>query len=110
MYLSLCTRPDIAFAENSLSQYNNCFGEEHSRAVERAFTYLKGTMDKGIVYTNDEKDVIGYCDASFANDLEARKPVSGFVFTLSGSAISWESRKQEVTALSSTEAEYITTL
>lgn len=83
LYLSLCTRPDIAFAVNYLSQFNNCYGKEHWCAVQRVFKYLKGTMDKGIVYSNDDKDVIGHCDASFANDLESRKSVSGFVFNLS---------------------------
>ncbi|XP_066969103.1 uncharacterized protein [Macrobrachium rosenbergii] len=38
--------------------------------------------------------------------LEGRKPVSGYVFKLCNGPISWESSKQEVTALSSIGAEY----
>ena len=35
------------------------------------------------------------------------KSISGYVITMCGGAVSWSSKKQSVTALSSTEAEYI---
>lgn len=107
LYLSLCTRPDIAYSVNYLSRFCNGYSKEHWKAVQRIFRYLRGTMDYGVKYSESEEDVIGYCDASFGNDCTERKSVSGYAVTLSNGAISWESRKQEVTALSSTEAEYI---
>lgn len=36
------TRPDVAFAVNSVSRFNTCFGREHWMAVKRIFRYLKG--------------------------------------------------------------------
>ena len=113
LHLSLCTRPDIAYSVNYLSQFNNSYGKEEWSAVQRVFKFFKGTMDFGVQYTNDELDKIGYCCASFANDLCGRKYVSGYVFcccfflTLCNGAVSLESRKEEVTTLSSTEVGYI---
>ena len=36
-----------------------------------------------------------------------QKPTSGYIFMLSGGAISWSSRKQNCVALSTAEAEYV---
>jgi len=44
MYLSICTRPDIAHAVSVLSRFSNSPGEEHWTALKRVLRYLKGTM------------------------------------------------------------------
>lgn len=49
----------------------------------------------------------GFVDADWAADVTDRRSFTGFCFRLSGSIVSWESRKQNCVALSSTEAEYI---
>ena len=43
----------------------------------------------------------------WAGDLETRKSTTGFLFIYSGAAISWNSKRQQTVALSSTEAEYM---
>jgi hypothetical protein len=48
----------------------------------------------------------GYLDSSYA-DREDFKSTSGYIFKLAGAPVSWKSRKQPVTATSSTKAEYI---
>jgi len=48
----------------------------------------------------------GYADASFA-DTDNLKSTTGYVFKMSGGAITWYSKKQSVMALSTMEAEYI---
>ncbi|CAN0860294.1 Retrovirus-related Pol polyprotein from transposon TNT 1-94 [Linum grandiflorum] len=42
-----------------------------------------------------------------AGDFDSRKSTSGYVFTFSGGAISWQSKLQKCVALSTTEVEYI---
>ena len=42
-----------------------------------------------------------------AGDLDNRKSTTGYLFTFSGGAISWQSKLQKCVALSTTEAEYI---
>ena len=49
----------------------------------------------------------GYVDVDFAGDIDSRKSTIGFVFTLSGTAISWALNLQKIVTLSTTEAEYI---
>ena len=46
-------------------------------------------------------------DVSFQSDRDDSKSQSGYVFTLNGGAVSWKSSKQEMTADSTTESEYI---
>ena len=49
----------------------------------------------------------GYTDADMAGDLDSRKSTSGYLFTFSEGAISWQSRLQKCVSLSTTEAEYV---
>jgi hypothetical protein len=48
----------------------------------------------------------GYSDSDFAGDIEYRKSTSGYVFFFAGGVISCQSKRQTITALSTTEAEY----
>ena len=59
------------------------------------------------MYGKDSSELIGFCDSDYGGDLDNRKSTSGFVFTLGGSTVSWQSSLQDVDALSTTEAEYI---
>jgi len=52
-------------------------------------------------------ELIGYSDSDWCGDLTDRRSTSGYVFKFNDAAISWYSKKQPVTALSSCEAEYI---
>jgi hypothetical protein len=72
---------------------------------------LRRTKDLFLVYgggdLQSELQVEAYTDSDFQSDVNDSKSTSGFVFTLNGGAVSWRSRKQSVTADSTTEAEYI---
>ena len=56
---------------------------------------------------NSDFKLFGYCDSDWAGCVDGRKSTSGHVFSIGSEAISWSSKKQEVVALSSPEAEYI---
>jgi len=45
MYAAVSTRPDIAFAVSTLSQFLENPGEAHWEGVKRIFCYLLGTKD-----------------------------------------------------------------
>jgi hypothetical protein len=77
---------------------------------------LKGTRDKGLVFTPDEEMKLDcYVDADFAglwNVEDKQDPVcvksrTGFCLTLGNCPLIWVSRLQSEIALSTTEAEYI---
>lgn len=57
-------------------------------------------------FCKDDSKLQGFVDSDWASDALDRKSYTGFCFTMSGSAISWQSRKQKTVSLSSTEAEY----
>ena len=60
-----------------------------------------------LCYQADDLKLRGYSDADWASDLNKRKSTIGYVYTLGGGAISWGSKKQTSTALSTVNAEYI---
>src|SRR5262249_7282846 len=105
----ICTRPDIAHAVSVTSRYHADPGEQHWMAVKCILKYLRRTKDLFLVYggINGDLKLEGYTDSSFQSDHDDSKSNSGFVFTLNGGAICWKSFKQETTADSTTEAEYI---
>ena len=40
------------------------------------------------------KECVGYSDANWAGDLDNRRSMSGYVFKISGAAVSWHLKKQ----------------
>ena len=110
MYLMAMSRPDIALAVNQVAAYVSNPGQGHWEAVKLIFAYLSGTNNYGICYggemwINEQSPLQGFTDANFAMDLTARKSTTGILFQLFGGPISWESRRQRSTALSTTDAD-----
>lgn len=108
MYLMVCTRPDISYAVSLLSRFMAEPKEKHWRFIKQLLKYIKSTRDYSLIYPKQNVITLtGYSDSDHAGDLSDRKSTSGFIFILSGCAISWRSNKQKTVAISSTEAEYI---
>jgi hypothetical protein len=109
MYMTT-TRPDLTYAVSLISRFMEAPTELHHQAVRKILRYLKGTLDYGLFYKTQKSvkcELIGFSDSDYAGDAEDRKSTSGYVFLLSGAAISWSSKKQLVVTLSTTEAEFI---
>jgi phage/plasmid-associated DNA primase len=51
--------------------------------------------------------MIGYTDSDWAGNTKDRKSMGAYVFCIGNTAISWQSKKQEITAVSTQEAEYM---
>uniref|UniRef100_A0AAV1UB76 RxLR effector candidate protein n=1 Tax=Peronospora matthiolae TaxID=2874970 RepID=A0AAV1UB76_9STRA len=108
MYLMVATRPDLAAAVGSLSQFSSDPCPTHWQALKRVLRYLQATPNHGLEFTREEGSrICGYTDADWAGDIESRRSTSGYVFMMNGECISWKSQKQRTVALSSTEAEYM---
>ncbi|KAL0394767.1 UNVERIFIED_CONTAM: Retrovirus-related Pol polyprotein from transposon TNT 1-94 [Sesamum latifolium] len=106
-YAVQCTRPDVAYALSVTSRYQACAGEVHWGAVKSILKYLKRTKDLFLIYGGGELILEGYSDASFQSDDDDTKSQSGFVFKLDGGVVAWKSSKQDTTADSTTEVEYV---
>ena len=109
MYAMICTRPDLSHAVSVVSRYMSNPGKQHWEAVKWILQYLKGTSDKGSLYSKDSgnDEVKGFVDSDYAGDLDKRRSITGYVFLLGGGPISWKSTLQRTVALSTTEAEYM---
>nr|GEY43719.1 retrotransposon protein, putative, Ty1-copia subclass [Tanacetum cinerariifolium] len=80
MYPVRCTCPDVAFAQNMTSRFQQNPGEEHWTAIKNILKYLRNTKDMFL---------------------------TGYVFVLNGGAVDWKSTKQSIFATSSKDVEYI---
>ncbi|KAJ9547369.1 hypothetical protein OSB04_019912 [Centaurea solstitialis] len=105
VYLTV-TRPDIAYDVHIVSQFMSpCL--DHYAAVLRILRYLKGTMFHGLYFSSTSSLILrGFSDADWDSDMTDRRSTTGFYFFLGDSLISWRSKKQSLTARSSTKAEY----
>ena len=79
----------------------------HWEAVKGVMRYLLGTQDLCICFGKQDALVHGYVDLDYADHPDNRKSTTGYVFTFTGGAMSWISRMQKCTALSTTEAKYV---
>ena len=95
LHVSGWTRPDIAFAVSNVARFCSSPSKEHWTAVKRILRYLKGTSNYGLSYLrNDNNDtLVGYSDADWAGDVNDCKSTSGYLFMMSGAAVSWKSQK-----------------
>ena len=50
---------------------------------------------------------MGYMDSDYAGDIDDRRFITRYMFTLAGGPIYWKSTVQSIVALSTTEAEYM---
>lgn len=107
MYLAIGTRPDIAYAVNRLSQFNNSYGSSHWTATKQVLRYLKGSMEEKLVFRKDDWGITIYADANWRGYVIDRRSYSGYAFIISSAAVSWSLRKQSTVALLSTEPEHM---
>ena len=110
VYLTSCTRPDLAFVITKLSQCLENPTEAHFKLCKFVLKYLKGSKSKGLIYYKGKGDIdlIAYSDSDWGSSSD-RKSISGYCFKLNhaDSFVSWRTKRQNVVALSTCEAEYI---
>ncbi|XP_074379364.1 retrovirus-related Pol polyprotein from transposon TNT 1-94 isoform X2 [Apium graveolens] len=107
MYLTI-TRPDIMNAVSILSRYMHCASEIHFQAGKRILRYVKGTIDYGVKFSKVENFRLhGYADSDLAGCEDDMKSTLGYCFSFGSGMFSWSSKKQEITAQSTAEAEFI---
>ncbi|XP_071939248.1 secreted RxLR effector protein 161-like [Coffea arabica] len=106
IYLSH-TRLDITFPVSIVSQFMHSPGPEHFEAIHRILRYLKRTPGKGIFFkAQGHLQVEAYTDADWAGCITDRRSTSGYCTYVGGNLVTWRSKKQNVVARSSAEAEF----
>ncbi|KAL0462985.1 UNVERIFIED_CONTAM: Retrovirus-related Pol polyprotein from transposon RE1 [Sesamum latifolium] len=99
LYLGF-TRPDIAFANQQLSQFLQAPRTSHSDAALHVLRYLKGTPSTGLFFSSvSSTNLTSYADASWDSCLDSRRSITGYCVFLGSSLISWKTKKQATAAL-----------
>ena len=116
-FLEKSTRPDILVSVHQCARFSEQPKRSHAEAVKRIGRYLLATRDKGlIIHLNTRTYFECWVDADFSgnwrqqdayNDPMTSKSRSGWIVSFAGAPITWASKIQTITALSTTEAEYI---
>ncbi|GJW11568.1 putative ribonuclease H-like domain-containing protein [Tanacetum coccineum] len=106
MYLT-ASRPDIAFSTFVCARYQVRPTVKHLKEVKRIFWYPRQSYNIGLWYLKDSVfELIAYSDADHAGCQDDCKRTSGGLQFLGGKLVSWSSKKQDCTAMSTVEAEY----
>ncbi|GJR30837.1 retrovirus-related pol polyprotein from transposon TNT 1-94 [Tanacetum coccineum] len=77
MYLT-SSRPDLVYAVCMCARYQARPTEKHLHAVKRIFRYLRGTVNRGLWYSNDSAIALTtFADADHAGCQDTRRSTSG---------------------------------
>ncbi|GJX70109.1 retrotransposon protein, putative, ty1-copia subclass [Tanacetum coccineum] len=88
--LSIYTRPDVTFAQNMTSRFQQNPSEIHWTTVKNILKYLWNTKDMFLVYGGNmerELRVSCYTDAGYLTDADTLRSQTGYVFVLNGGAV-----------------------
>nr|GEY84907.1 retrovirus-related Pol polyprotein from transposon TNT 1-94 [Tanacetum cinerariifolium] len=107
MYLT-SSRPDIVHDTFLCARYQAKPIEKHLKEVKRIFHYLRGTVNTGLCYSKDSGfELTGFSDADYARCKYTFKSTFGGAQFLGEKPVSWSSKKQDCTVLSTAKAEYV---
>ncbi|GKG29348.1 hypothetical protein Tco_0416713, partial [Tanacetum coccineum] len=103
MYLT-SSIPDLIYAVCLCARYQAKPTEKHLNTIKRIFRYLKGTINMGLWYSKDTgMSLTSYADADHAECQDTRCSTSGSAQFLGDKLVSWSSKNQKSTAISSTK-------
>ena len=107
MHIMLGTRGDIVYAVSVASRHLANLGPQHLKLGRRIIRYLAGTKRLRLAYKGYLQILKGFTDADWAGCRDTRRSIVGYLFNLGSGAISWQSKRQNVVALSTCEAEFL---
>jgi hypothetical protein len=77
MYAMVCSRPDLSHAMSLVSRYMVNPGKEYWN-----------TSNAYLQFGRTREGLVGYVDSDYANDLDKRRSLTSYVFTVGGCAVS----------------------
>ena len=106
-YLTI-TRPDFAYAVNSVSQFLHAPTTDHFLAFKHILRYVKETLHFGLTFrpSTIPSTLVAYSDADWAGCPDTHRSTSDYFIYLGNNLISWSAKKQPTVSRSSCESEY----
>jgi hypothetical protein len=102
------SEPTISNACRELTCHLNAPNDTHWTALKNLIGYLKGKSFQGLkMRAPKDRRVVAFVDSDYASDRGDRKSISGYLVTIGGCLVSWQSKKQSGVTLSSTESEFV---
>lgn len=93
-YLTVATRPDIAYAVGRLASFLDCYHEEHWNATTCILRYIKGTCLLSLTLGGTSPlSLVRFADLDYANSHDTSCSISGYCYSLGTGMISWSSKK-----------------
>ena len=116
-FLEKSTCPDITYSVHQCAHFSSDPKQSHADLVKHIGRYLKGMPNEGItLHLNAQQSFQYWVDADFPSnwrpegaqtDPMTAKSHSGWIIQYAGCTITWVSKVQTLTALSTTEAKYV---
>jgi hypothetical protein len=107
MYAMVCSRPDLSHAMSVVARYMSNPSKEHWKVVQWIFRYLRGSSSAYLCFGKSGDGLVGYVDSDYGGDLDRRRSLLGYVFTVGDCVVSWKAHLQDTVALSTIETEYM---
>nr|GEV47246.1 ribonuclease H-like domain, reverse transcriptase, RNA-dependent DNA polymerase [Tanacetum cinerariifolium] len=102
------SRPNIMFVVSACLKNQVTPTTSNLEAVKKIFKYLKGQPKLGLWYLRESPLVLEvYSDSDYARENKDKKSTTGGCQFLGRRLISWQCKKQNIMATSSTKAEYV---
>ncbi|GBO06102.1 Retrovirus-related Pol polyprotein from transposon TNT 1-94 [Araneus ventricosus] len=106
-FLANRTKPDIGYAVNILSRYQNNPGKEHWKGLLRLLGYVKSTSFYQLNLSCFKPKTVAFSDSDFAACRDDRVSMGGQIIFIGQAPIMWRTFKQKCISLSTMEAEFI---
>ena len=115
-YLTGTTRPEIFMVVHQTARFSSNPKISYERAIKRICKYLQGIKERGMIYKPDKtKGIKCFVDADFARNwtkANADNPENclsrtGYIICIAGCPVTWTSKLQVETTLSTAEARYV---
>jgi hypothetical protein len=84
------THPNLAFAVGYVSRFLEEPREDHLAAVQQILCYVTGISNWGLWFGRKKENqalLIGFSDADFAGEVDARKSTTGVIFFLANNPV-----------------------
>jgi hypothetical protein len=89
------TCSDLSFVVGLVARYMQVPHKSHLKAAKRILRYVRGTVQFGINYSSGRTPLlVGLTDSDWVDDLDDRKSISGYVFSLGSGLVTWAYKKQ----------------
>jgi len=92
MYAMVCTKLDLPQVISMINKYMHDPDRGYWEAVKWVVWFIKGIIDVGLVFEKDssgKQKCVGYVDSDYAGELDKRRSITGYVFTLFQTPVSW---------------------